>query len=240
MRIKGVLFDKDGTLLDFNATWLPVLRLAALAAAGGDRRLAGRLLDAGGYDTVAGRVREGTLLAAGNTIEIAAEWARLVPGRRGEDLVPLLDRIFEQEGTRQARPVTDLAALLTRLKGRGLALGVATSDSHRGARANLRRLGILGLLDFVAGYDSGHGVKPGPGMVRGFAAATSVAVEAVAVVGDNLHDLEMGRAAGAGLVVGVLSGTGNRTVLTSRADHILDSIDDLEALLDRVSATQPS
>ncbi len=34
--MRGVLFDKDGTLLVYAATWLTANRVAALAAAGGD------------------------------------------------------------------------------------------------------------------------------------------------------------------------------------------------------------
>ena len=56
----------------------------------------------------------------------------------------------------------------------------------------------------------------------------------VAVVGDNLHDLEMGRAAQAGLVVGVLTGNGEAGDLSAKADFVLDSISDLESLLDRL------
>jgi phosphoglycolate phosphatase len=42
----------------------------------------------------------------------------------------------------------------------------------------------------------------------------------------------MGQRAGAGLLVGVLTGTGERGDLANLADHVLDSIQDLEALLD--------
>jgi phosphoglycolate phosphatase len=56
-------------------------------------------------------------------------------------------------------------------------------------------------------------------------------------VGDNLHDLEMGRAAGAGLVVGVLTGTSEHGDLAPFADRVLESIVELEALLDEIAAT---
>ena len=42
-------------------------------------------------------------------------------------------------------------------------------------------------------------------MVLGFCEAVEVAPGEVAVVGDAVHDLAMGRAAGVGLTVGVLS-----------------------------------
>ena len=48
--IRGVLFDKDCTLLDFDATWPPAYRAVAeeLASLAGDPGLAARILRLGG------------------------------------------------------------------------------------------------------------------------------------------------------------------------------------------------
>ena len=48
------------------------------------------------------------------------------------------------------------------------------------------------------------------------------------VVGDTLHDLAMGRTAGVGLKVGVLTGTGTQASLAAHADMVLGSIAELE------------
>ena len=49
--IEAVLFDKDGTLVDLLATWLPTYRAATdrLAEAAGDPSLSDRLMIAGGW-----------------------------------------------------------------------------------------------------------------------------------------------------------------------------------------------
>src|SRR5690606_16258353 len=74
MTIRGILFDKDGTLLDYHATWMPLNERVALEAAGGDADRAHALLVAGGLSPDTGRVRSGTVLAAGTNAEIAAFW----------------------------------------------------------------------------------------------------------------------------------------------------------------------
>lgn len=236
MAIKGILFDKDGTLLDYGATWLPLNQRAALAAADGDRDLAARLLAAAGYDAASQRVRAGSLLAAGTNQEIAACWAALLPGRGVAELTDLVEQVYTEGGRQSATPVAELAPLLLRLKGRRLRLGVATSDSVAGAQATLAHFGVIELLDFLAGYDSGHPPKPDRGLVDAFCRATGLTATEVSVVGDNLHDLEMGRAAGAGLVVGVLTGTGEHGDLAPHADHVIANIEELETLLDEVAA----
>lgn len=232
MTIRGILFDKDGTLLDYAATWMPANRAAALAAARGDAALSHRLLVAGGYDPDEDRVGGNAVLAAGSNREIAARWLDHLKGWDHDELTELLDAVFTEHGGTQAVPVTELQPLLARLQARRLRLGVATNDSRRGAEASLRPFGILPLLDFLAGYDSGHGFKPEPGMVHAFCVATGLSPAEVMVVGDNLHDLEMGRRAAAGLVVGVLSGNGRRDDLAAHADHVIESILNLESLLD--------
>ena len=44
MKITGILFDKDGTLFDYHASWMPANRRAALEVAGGDAALGDELL----------------------------------------------------------------------------------------------------------------------------------------------------------------------------------------------------
>ncbi len=44
----------------------------------------------------------------------------------------------------------------------------------------------------------------------------------------------MGRAAGAGLLIGVRSGTGDPADLATAAHHVLDSVAELENLLDQI------
>jgi len=232
MAIKGILFDKDGTLLDYAATWMPVNWKAAALVAGRDRDLVHRLMAAGGYDAEQGRVISGTPLAAGNTMEIARMFVENAPGVDYDSLVERLDRLFIEEGTKRSVPVRGMKAALEALKRRGLALGIATSDSERGIRGSLGAFDVLPFFDFLCGYDSGHGVKPEPGMVHAFCARAGLPPEEIAVVGDNAHDMEMGQAAGAGLLVGVLTGNSGREDLEPIAHHVICSIGGLAALLD--------
>ncbi len=225
MNYHGVLFDKDGTLLDFNRTWLPIYRVAAAEFAGGDAALAEALLSAHGYDPASRRFAGGSLLAAGNNRQIATAWAAQC-GREDEvdGFARRLNDIFRDQGALMATPVAGLGATLAALKAAGLRLGVATADSEAGITHTLQSFDVLPLFDFLAGYDSGHGVKPEPGMVLAFCRALGTRPANVVVVGDNRHDIEMGRNAGAGLCVGVLTGTSTRAELEALADLVLDDI----------------
>ena len=90
-------------------------------------------------------------------------------------------------------------------------------------------------MEFVAGYDSGHGIKPGPGMISAFARHLDVSPGEIAMVGDTLHDLDAARAAGA-LAVAVLSGPADRETLAPRADHVLEDISELPGFIARLRA----
>ena len=232
MIYQGIVFDKDGTLLDFHQTWLPIYRHAAEELAQGDQELAQRLLTHHGFDDNRQRFVGGSLLAAGNNAQIAAAWATEM-GCRHEtrSISQRLHEVFRNQGKLQAAPVQGLADTLSHLKQSGLKLGVATADSHAGILNTLQPFGVLELFDFLAGYDSGYGVKPGGGMVTAFCTQLEIDSGQVVVVGDNRHDIEMGRNANAGLNVGVLTGTSTRADLESVADIVLDSIRELPAML---------
>ena len=228
--IKGILFDKDGTLLDYHKSWAPVNRRLADYAARGDRALTDRLLAACGMDPQTGIVTPDSLLAAGNTREISEGLIAAGSDRTMADLVEALDRFFA-EGSDHSVPVTDLAALFSSLKAAGYHLGIASSDNERSIRRTVERFGFAHLVDFIAGYDSGHGCKPEPGMLIGFARAVGVEPANVAMVGDNNHDLHMARNARAGRAIAVLTGTGSPQSLAAASDVVLDDVTQLEAWL---------
>lgn len=232
MRIQGILFDKDGTLVDFFATWIPAYRAAAKAAGdlAGRPGMASRLLRLSGYDPETGELDPSSLLAGGTTGEICDLWCALL-GRAGDRLLRArLHEIMDTHASAHPVPVgAGLPGLFARLGARDLALGMATMDSEFVARVTADSLELADRLDFLCGYDSGHGAKPGPGMVLAFCSAVGIAPDHVMVVGDTERDARMARAAGAGLAVGVLSGAtpGNR--LAPLCDRVVDDVFALES-----------
>ncbi len=232
MKYSGIVFDKDGTLLDFNKTWLPIYLYAAQEFADGDPALASELLNSHGYLAEQNRFVGGSLLAAGNNRQIAEEWAAQTgKSDRVEDIGRRLEEIFREQGALRATPVDRLADTLSRLKQSGCKLGVATADSYQGIISTLQSFDVLDHFDFLAGYDSGHGLKPGAGMVLAFCRHLQLDAAEVAVVGDNRHDIEMGRNAGVGLCIGVLTGTSTRDDLEDIADLVLNDIGDLPEIV---------
>jgi len=145
-------------------------------------------------------------------------------------LIDDLDAIFT-EGVSQVVPVYGLTNTLSGLAAAGWRLGLATMDTEEAAEATLQRLDLRGLFGFVCGCDSGHGTKPGPGMAQAFCAAVGVRPAAAVMVGDSVHDLMMGRAAGFGLTIGVLTGPATAEELQQHADLVLPSIAALPEVL---------
>jgi phosphoglycolate phosphatase len=228
--IKAILFDKDGTLIDFEATWGPVNQQIGLMASGGDEAKAKLILDRCGVDAATGKTRPESPLAIAAADEIAHALIEAGSRLSKTALVDKLHALFAG-AARSAVPLTDLPKLFAILKSQGFILGVASSDSAEAVTATIQTLYIESFVDFQCGYDSGFGAKPQPGMIHAFCAALGLKPHQVAMVGDSTHDLGMGNAAGAGLKIGVLTGTGIRETLQPLADVLIPSIADLPALL---------
>jgi phosphoglycolate phosphatase len=229
----AVLFDKDGTLLDFSATWTHVFTHAAsvFATRYADPELASQLLRVGGLDPDTGAYTADSVLACGATPEIAKLWAHSLNVAVSEGLVAQLDGWLNALSMRRIAPVVGLNRALGALHEAGFVLGVATMDTVEMAHSDLCMLGVQDYFSFVCGADSGFGYKPGPGMVNAFCDASGLTAERVVMVGDTTHDLNMGRNAGVGLTVGVLTGASDRAALASLADEVIAGAGDLPALL---------
>lgn len=232
--IKAILFDKDGTLLDFNATWLGFAKDLALQATEGDMGRADTLLREGGYDAEENRFRSGSVIAAGTNAEVVRHFH---PHLEGEPLRSLVEETDQKTAGMAERAVALPGAVdaVRALHAAGYRIGLATNDSTEGATRTLDAFGIGALFVAALGYDAVANPKPAADPCLVFARRAGVEPAEIAVVGDNAHDLEMARAAGAGLSIGVLSGNGTRETLAPLADAVLGSVSELPAFLARRS-----
>ncbi|MBY0562337.1 HAD family hydrolase [Hyphomicrobium sp.] len=236
-QIKGLLFDKDGTILDFYRTWVPINRMMALDAAGGDVDLAAELLRASGHDPDTDFATPGAVLVGADASELAVSFADFLKERAPPNLLEIIARNFREGGAKYATLIDGATEELARLGSSGYRLGLATNDTFDGLEASLGRFGgLLEMFEFRVGCDSGHGAKPEPGMGLAFAKVVGLEPSACAIIGDSTHDLEMGRRAGFGLCVGVLTGPSRRADLEPHADIVIDSILDLANVLNERSA----
>jgi phosphoglycolate phosphatase len=226
-----VVFDKDGTLIDFHAMWGGwALELGRRLDDSTRRPVAGDVFAAIGFDPVNDRVRAGAPLAVATMGELAETVAAVI--RRWCPSIAAARQAvetawFRPDPVASAVPTADLAKLFGALRDSDRQIAVATTDDRAPTEATLRGLGIRDFVSALACGDDGVGVKPDPAMVLAICAALRVPPDRVAVVGDTPADLLMGRSAGAGRVIGVLTGVGERAELEPLADVVLGSIGEL-------------
>lgn len=223
----AAIFDKDGTLFDFRATWggWTARAIDHLADHGADRALLARRL---GYDVATGVFAKDSPVIASTTPELVDIMHGFVPRM---DKGQLLDSLSELSAAAPQAPAAPLRPVFEALKARGLKLGLATNDTEAPARAHLAGAGVLDLFDFVAGCDSGWGGKPAPGQLLAFADRVGADPARSVMVGDSLHDLHAGRDAGMKRAA-VLTGIAEAGELAPHADVVLPDISHLAAWID--------
>jgi len=236
----AIPFDKDGTLIDFDATWGPAAFSVMETLADGDGAALDRLMRVSEYVLTERRFLPSSPLVAGSSAHYGPLWAQALGRGCDADFLARMDDLFLKAGLAHLAPIGDPQALCADLAARGHVLGIATNDSQASAVAQARALGIAEAMHFIAGYDSGHGSKPAPGMISAFVAAYAFTPARVALVGDSLHDLHAARAAGV-CAIAVLSGPraeAARAEVAPFADHVIPSITDLPSLLDDLAGVE--
>lgn len=236
MVIRAVIFDKDGTLFDFGATWEAWARAFLLRVTNHDMERATFVGQQIGFDLNTNTFNPDSIVIAHPVVEIANALAPHLPEYPVDILLQKLNSEAENVPQIEAVP---LVPFLDDLRARGLKLGVATNDAEVPARAHLTSAGVLGHFDFLAGFDSGHGAKPEPGQLLAFVAALDIAPEHVVMVGDSTHDLVAGRAAEM-QTVGVLTGMATAEDLAPFADVVLPDIGHLPDWISGQSNAKPA
>lgn len=225
--IQAILFDKDGTLFDFQATWGGWACALLAELAGGHDARAEAMAQALRFDRRAQRFWPDSPVIAGTGHEVAALLSPWVSAAERPGLEARLARAAIEA---PLVPAVPLRPLLAGLRYSGLRLGIASNDFESVVRRHVAD--VAEFFDFVAGFDSGFGGKPDPGMLLAFARHVAVPAAQVLMVGDSRHDLIAGRAAGMA-TLGVLTGVATKADLAPLADFVRPDIGHLPQVLSR-------
>lgn len=251
-----VVFDKDGTLLDFNQLWTGrtarwVEALAAMAqetgmvtnvdlncgARPGSDHVAEALCRALGFDAQrAAFIPDGPLavastndvyaLAAGVLFQCGIDWHE----GRPMAVRAAAGTIAAPPDPAEVRPRGDVKGLVRRLRTAGVQVAVATNDERSLTETMLAQLGIAGDVALMVCGDDAFAPKPDPAGLRWLAMQLDIKPKRLAMVGDSANDMLAGRNAGAGACIGVNGGAGKRHTLARYADVILDGVGEIEVI----------
>jgi phosphoglycolate phosphatase len=236
-----VIFDKDGTLIDFKHLWAQktiagVERL--VQAVQGDSQLRHALYQALGYDPVKNQFdMQGPLLVAAMsklyTIAAAVLFQQGWPWLEAELLVQehFVPGIADVLTASLLRPTADLGKLFTQLRAANVHIAVITSDERAPAEKTLKLLGVDQYVGFLAGADDVYPPKPAPEAILAACVQLGVTPARTIMVGDSTTDMLMGQRAGVGFRLAVLTGVMDRAALEPYANGVVESIGQIEVML---------
>jgi 2-phosphoglycolate phosphatase len=218
MRLRAVLFDMDGTLLDSAPDFIAVAQ--AMRAARDLPPIAEQL------------IRQ--QISGGARAMVASAFA-ITPEADGFEALrqEFLDR-YQQHCAVFTRPFDGIEQLLTDIEQAKLIWGVVTNKPLRYAEPIMQQLGLAQRSAILICPEHVTRSKPDPEPMLLACARLGLEPASVLFVGDDLRDIESGRAAGtrtAAVRYGYIHHDDNPNHWG--ADAVVDHPDELRALLDR-------
>lgn len=219
----GILFDKDGTLFDFQASWSKWMLQILNTFTQGDWDFARHIGVLLGFDVNSRKFLPGSPFVSGTPDVAVQVFMNQFPEKTPTEIVQILTDSSNQP---EQVPAVPLPALLNTLRNRSLAIGLVTNDLEDTAILHLQATKCRHYFDYIAGSDSGYGAKPDPAMLLAFCSKFSIKAQNCLMVGDSPTDLQAGRRAGM-TTIAVLTGIDDRDTLSPLADAVLDDIGQL-------------
>jgi phosphoglycolate phosphatase len=234
-----IIFDKDGTLIDFSATWIPLIRKRVsflLERLGKPEGLDAYLLKSWGIDPVSGKVDpRGPCPVSPRSDEIIIGTMALYQhGYHWDEAKQWVAQAFDEadmdgDWRQTVVPIKGIQTFLAQLKKDGFYTALATNDERKDTEAILNHLGIDGLFDMVLCWGEVSPPKPDPETILNICRKLSVPPNETVMVGDSVTDMMMGRRAGVALTIGILEGgVTPKDELEKTADLVVPSILDLK------------
>ena len=209
-RVRGIVFDLDGTLVDGYAGIATGVNAARHAFG----------LPALTVDDVRGRVG----LGLSHLMDDVVGPARAAQG------ATIFRSVYDRVCVEQTHAVPDLVATLAALRARGIRLSVASNKPAVFSRRILESLAVRTQFDAIEGPETAGALKPDPAMILACLRAMDVPPGEALYVGDMPIDADAGAAAGVTVVL-VCGGSCSKDELAATGRPVLDSLADVLGLL---------
>lgn len=216
--IRAILFDKDGTLLQFTEGWVDSI-VGFLEDKILDDNKKRKLFKEIGIREDGG-VEENSIISSETAMDLAIIFSKYLDEDLDEIYRELDDHLLNylKENNKFIRETCDLRKLFEALRERGILIGIFTSDNYRQAKYSMYYLGLDSFIDFYAAADI-YKKKPNKESLEVFKKKYSLEDQEIIIVGDSRVDMVFGEDT---VKVGVLCGTGSREMLAKYTDNIVD------------------
>lgn len=228
--IKAIIFDKDGTLIDFDSFWITVsinaINHILKRFERSDIPLEEILFAIG----VENGVTDIDGLLCRGTYEQIALAINSVLKRYGcyvseEEIVRMVLEAYNSNADSGVVMATceNIKEVLTGLKKKGIKLAVVTTDNPEITHKCLENLGVEALFDKIYTDDGKNPVKPDPYCAFDFSKFADAEKDEMIMVGDTMTDIRFARNAGIA-VIGIGETEKKRERLRAYADVVTSDI----------------
>jgi len=180
MKLKAIIFDLDGTLVDSTQShvlaWLEASRIFGLRNIKADDVM--KLMGKTSHDIALSLIR----LARSNE-------------EMTEKMAKLKDRLFSEKYASSVKPIDCSHDLVLEFKKRKLKICVVSSNPRDIIRKMLNAANLISLVDVIVGQDEVKEGKPSPEPIILALKRLSIKSENAIVIGDSIYDIIAARKA---------------------------------------------
>lgn len=228
--IRGLIFDKDDTLIDLGTYWyLPTIKTieAILIKYNllANQEIKNDLEYLGGFNS--GNLIDGLVVVCGTNYETMVLFKDYLANKQiivNDDFCNWVTKLLEENCLLygQVKPKTEIGTLFEEFRQNNIRLGLITSDNHKSAINCLKKLEIEEYFEIIIAADDSLYHKPDKELANFFLSKTNLEKEEVLIVGDSSSDMLLAKNAG---IKGVCL---NRNV---KADYYIDELKEIKNLL---------
>ncbi|PMC34585.1 hypothetical protein CJ195_22505 [Bacillus sp. UMB0899] len=225
---RAILFDKDGTLIEYNTIWpdatramIPLFREQFHVREGiQDEQLLSNL----GISHK--KVNDSTAIASGTSGAIAEVLNQSLE-TRNSDVLPFVREYFYQYTIghqAKIKSIGDVKKLFSDLNQAGYVLGIVTADDYDSTVFTMKHLGIEERVEFIGTGDR-YAAKPATEAIQEFSSSMNIPIDQIIFIGDSCVDMQFAQHCRKGIAV--LSGVGIEKELSQYTDTIYSTIHEI-------------